>query len=47
VPFEEARRRSSSAVGRQQARELLERKVAALRKAAKVEVLFSIYDKGW
>lgn len=40
VSFEEARPQIEELLSRQQARELLDRKVAALRKAAKVEVLF-------
>ena len=40
ISFEEARPQIDQYLSRQQARELLERKVAALRKAAKVEVLF-------
>ncbi|HEV8240103.1 MAG TPA: peptidylprolyl isomerase [Thermoanaerobaculia bacterium] len=40
VPFEEAKPQIEQFLSRQQARELLDRKVAALRKAAKVEVLF-------
>ncbi len=40
ISFEEARPQIDQFLSRQQARELLERKVAALRKAAKVEVLF-------
>ncbi len=40
VPFEEAQPQIEQLLSRQQARELLEQKVAALRKAAHVEVLF-------
>jgi peptidyl-prolyl cis-trans isomerase C len=40
VSFEEARPQIDQFLSRQQARELLDAKVAALRKAAKVEVLF-------
>jgi len=40
VTFEEARPQIEQWLSRQQARDLLDRKVAALRKAAKVEVLF-------
>jgi peptidyl-prolyl cis-trans isomerase C len=40
VPFEEARPQIEQWLSRQQGRELLDRKVAALRKAAKVEILF-------
>ena len=40
VPFEEARPQIEQWLSRQHARELLDAKVAALRKAAKVEVLF-------
>lgn len=40
VSFEEARPQIEELLSRQQARELLDRKVAALRKAARVEVLF-------
>jgi len=40
VPFEEARPQIEQLLSRQQARDMLEQKVAALRKAAKVEVLF-------
>lgn len=40
IPFEEAKPQIEQFLSRQQARELLDRKVEALRKAAKVEVLF-------
>jgi peptidyl-prolyl cis-trans isomerase C len=40
IPFEEAKPQIEQFLSRQQARELLDRRVAALRKAAKVEVLF-------
>ena len=40
IPFEQAKPQIEQWLSRQQARELLDRKVAALRKAAKVEVLF-------
>ncbi len=40
VPFDEARPQIEQWLSRQQARELLDAKVAALRKAAKVELLF-------
>lgn len=40
IPYEEAKPQIEQFLSRQQARELLDRRVAALRKAAKVEVLF-------
>ena len=40
IPFEEAKPQIEQYLARQQARELLDRRVEALRKAAKVEVLF-------